>query len=596
MPHYPGSNAVPVTKAGLRCGRSLRLLLLSTGVLGSVVYSVPAWSQVVDPQPVSPVTVTPPTLSPEETRAPFRVEIPTNGSLTPPPGADGVSVSLANVEIDGEFLLANSDIAEVLAGITGRSVTLAEIYSAASKVERIYAQDGYILARISVPPQELEDGGVLRFVLTDGYIEAVDASALPSRIRDTVALRTKELEGKRQITLAEIEEALSFAADLPGISLRSTLVRGNMPGAVRLVLEGEQRLFTGLISIGNQLDPSLGRWGANLQLVSNSLFGMGEQLYGFASADYAFKRYFEGDARQRVLGGGAIVPLGTGAFSLNPEATFATTTPDTGVNVLRTRGKLRRLTLRGQGIVHKTRSEDLRIGLTVEQLDVRNDALDFAVALNRDRYMAARLAATYKVSGPSGDRTNMTVQLSTGLGDIGSINAREAAASRVPFSRLGADTDFVRLEASANTTMPIGGRFQLSLTGSAQTTFGDPVFRSEQFTLEGTDGLSSFIGGETAVDEGFKTRADLSFFGRITSAGRTRALVAPYVFGAFGAGRIAAPTVVERGSIDAWNLGAGVQASLFDRVDVKVEYARSLSRIPLLDDADRVGVNISLRI
>lgn len=595
MPYCPGSNDGAVAKTGPRRGRSLRLLLLSTGALGSALHGVPAWSQAVDPQPVSPVTVIPPDLAPDQKRASVRVEIPAAGSLTPPPGADGVTVSLAKIEIDGEFLLADDDIADILASISGRAVTLAEIYSAASAIERIYARKGYILARVSVPPQELEDGGTLRFVLTDGYIEAVDASALPSRIRDSVALRTKALEGKRQVTLAEIEEALSFAADLPGLSLRSTLVRGALPGAVRLVLEGEQRVLTGLISMGNQLDPSLGRWGTNLQLVSNSLFGLGEQFYGFASADYAFKRYFDGDARQRVLGGGAILPFGKGTFILNPEATFATTTPDTAANVLRTRGKLRRLTLRGQGVLFKARSQDLRLGLAVEQIDVRNDALDFPITLNRDRYMAARLTGTYKASGDAGERTSATVQLSTGLGDLGAINAREAAASRVPFSRLGANPNFVRLDASASAALPIGDRLQLSLATSAQTTFGDPVFRSEQFTLEGSDGLSAFIGGETAVDAGVKTRAELSFFGRLMSGGKARGFVAPYIFGAFGAGRILAPTAVERSSIDAWNLGAGVQANLFERIDVKVEYARSVSSIPALDDADRVGVNISLR-
>lgn len=590
-----GCKAETAPIARRRRRRADKFLLLTAAALGSMLHAAPAWSQSVEPRPVSPVTVTPPDLAPEQKRAPVRIDIPAAGSLSPPPGADGVSVSLASVTIDGEFLFANQHIAARVADITGRSVTLTEIYAAASAIEQIYARSGYILTRISVPPQELEDGGTLRLVLTDGYIEAVDASALPSRVRDTVAMRTKMLEGKRRVTLADIEEALSFAADLPGISLRSTLVRGDLPGAVRLVLEGEQRALTGVISVGNQLDRSLGRWGANVQLVANSLFGMGEQLYGFASADYALKRYFDGEARQRVVGGGAILPLGNGALSINPEATFATTTPDTGVNVLRTRGKLRRLTLRGQGVLLKSRSEDLRLGLAVEQIAVRNDALDFPIALNRDRYMAARLSGTYKASGTAGERTSASVQLSTGLGDIGSIDAGEAAASRVPFSRRGASTKFVRLEAAASAVMPIGNRLQLSLTTSAQTTFGDPVFRSEQFTLEGSDGLSAFIGGKTAVDAGVKTRVELSYFGRMLSAGTARGFFAPYVFGAFGAGRIMAPTAVERSGIDAWNLGAGVQATLFDRVDLKLEYARSMSGIAMLDGADRLGVNVSLR-
>ncbi|NJS13409.1 MAG: hypothetical protein HC788_00985 [Sphingopyxis sp.] len=52
---------------------------------------------------------------------------------------------------------------------------------------------------------------------------------------------------------------------------------------------------------------------------------------------------------------------------------------------------------------------------------------------------------------------------------------------------------------------------------------------------------------------------------------------------------------MERGSIDAFNFGAGLRGTLANRIDFAVEYARSESRIPVLDNVDRVSVTTTLR-
>jgi hemolysin activation/secretion protein len=569
--------------------------LLASAVFMIGLHTTSAWAQNSSSSPVSPVTVTPSTLSPDEQRQPVRVEIPAAGALQPPKGAEEMTVTLGDVKMEGEFLLASQAIPQILTEVVRRPVSLSELYLAASKVEAVYAAAGYVLARVSVPPQELADGGTLRIVIIDGFIEKVDVEALPERVRGPVLRRVGALVGKKQITLGEIEEVLSLASDIPGLALRSTLVRGNQPGAVGLLLEGEQRLVTGRLGIDNELDPSLGRWGGNLQLVLNSPLGLGEQFYGFASSDYAFSRYLSDDPRQRVLGGGALLPVGEGRITLNPEATFATTTPDTAANTLRTQGILRRLTFRGQGIVRKTRRQDIRLGLTIEQLSIRNEALDFPITLNQDRYMAARLAGTYSAAHPDGARSSANVQLSSGLGSLGAISVEEATARATPFSRIGATPEFVTLSVAGRTAVPVGQGFEIAVSANAQTSFGDPVFRSEQFVLEGSEGLSAFVGGETAVDSGMVVRADLSLFRVFRARGKQAGIIAPYVFGAFGAGRLEAPTAVERGTIDAFNFGAGLKANLFDQIDLRLEYAHAVSRIATLDKSDRINVSAALR-
>jgi hemolysin activation/secretion protein len=554
-----------------------------------------ALGQAAGSPPVSPVTVTPPTLAPEGPSSGFAVDIPDAGALQPPPGADALSITLGDVAVEGAFPELSEQIDVILAKVRNRRVSLSEIYAAASEVEAAHARSGFVLARVSVPPQQLVDGGTLRLLVADGFIESVDTSALPNEIRDATAQRVASLEGKRRVTLEDIEEALSIAADLPGLSLRSTLMRGSQPSSAKLVLEGDQQMVSGSIGVDNQLDPSLGRWGLNLQMVVNSALGLGEQIYGFASSDYDVSDFFSGEPKERVLGGGVILPFGSGRLSLNPEVTFATTTPEAELGVLRTRGQLRRLSLRGQAIVSKGRRQDARLGLTAEQVDVRNDALDFASRLNHDRYVALRFSGTLSKTGVDGTRVGFNLQLSQGLGGFGGITASEALRSRTPFSRIGSTPNFTKLAATGRVAVPLDEKFQFSFMGSAQTSFGKPVFRSEQFSLEGADGLSAYLGGRTAVDAGIVGRGELSFVSSLSAESGSSTTVAPYVFAAFGAGRLEAPTAVERSSIRALNYGAGMRAKLFNKLDLRFEYARSASHIAALDEVDRLNVSAAFQ-
>lgn len=562
-------------------------ILLATVGIG--LLSEPAAAQ---QSTVSPVTVAPPTLVPDQRDETISVDIPELGALRPPVGSEDLFVQLRDVTVDGAFPDLAREVETIAASLRGERVSLAEIYSAASEIEAVHARAGYVLARVSVPPQQLADGGTLRLVVTDGFIETVDTSALPQRIREGAAARLASLEGRGQVTLADMEEALSLASDLPGVTLRSTIMQGSRPGGTRLVLEGEQKLLTGRLSVDNQLDPSLGDWGGSLQLALNSALGLGEQIYVFTASDFAMSDFFGDTPREQVVGGGVIMPLVSGRFTINPEATFATTTPDVVPGVLPTQGKLERLSLRGQAVISKSRRKDLRIGLALERMNVWNEALGFGVRLSQDRYSAARLSASYSGVYPSGMATGLSLQLSKGLDILGAISASDAARSDVPLSRIGSDTDFVTLGLDASAAIPIGRDFRFSLVASGQTSFGDPLFRSEQFTLEGPDGLSAFIGGVTAVDSGAVVRAE---FSAVHSVADGRVTLAPYVFAAGGAGELSRPTAVEEKSISAANFGTGIRARLFGLVDLRLEYACSTSRIDELDLVERVNFSTAIR-
>jgi hemolysin activation/secretion protein len=541
----------------------------------------------------APITVTPETLTPQNRDDGFRVEIPQTGALQPPTGSERLSVTLDTVLIDGGFPQVSTETGKIASGLKGRRVTLKEVYDAASAIEAAHARAGYVLARVSVPPQELRDGGTLRIIVTDGFVESVDVSNLPARVRDSVTARVKSLEGKRQVTLADIEQPLLIASEVPGLSLSSTLMRGTQPGGTRIVLEGKQKLVAGSVGIDNSLDRSLDGWAVTAQVALNGALGGGEQIYGFVSSDYDLTHLFDNQSKVRVLGGGAVIPVGDGRLTFNPEITYSRTAPEPVATAPASVGKLRRIALRLGYTLKQTRASSIVLSGGIEQLSATNDVPSFAVRISEDRYMAARAGLNWSSVAGTGARSFISAQLSQGLGDLGGIAKAEALASGVPYSRLGGDNGFTRLTAQLGGSWPIGTGLDLTASAKAQTSFSKPLLRSEQFALEGRDTVSAYTGGETAVDEGYAARIEL---GKSFVPGQGGVVATPYVFASSGAGTLQQPTVLEPGSIKVAGFGAGLKlGGKNGRWSLLAEYAHGISNVVALDNNDRVNLGLVFR-
>lgn len=540
--------------------------------------------------------MTPQTLRPDAP-ASSAINIPVSDGLRPPAGSEALRVSLAGVNVEGGYTELADQTAAVFVGLTGRTLSLAEVYKAASAIEAAYVRAGYILVRVAIPPQQLVDGGTLKIVIVDGFIEDVDTSTVPARSRAIVTARVAGLAGKHHIKLGEIETSLLIANDVPGITLSSTLMRGEQPGGVKLVVNAKQQLLSGSAGIDNSYDRLLDTYRASAQLSLNSALGLGEQFYGFAAGGYDLAEFFTNDTPVRVLGGGAVVPFANGRLMINPEATFSRTQPLMQAGVARTRGTLQRLTLRAGYTIIKTRTQTLAINAAVEQIDETNSALDFGVQISHDRFMAARLGVSYLQEHFDGSFWTVSGLLSQGLGDLGALPVLPMG---VLASRQGATRNFVKLGITLRGAAPVAGGLRLVMTGGGQTAFGQPVFRSEQTALEGADALSAYAGGVTAVDSAVTARSEL-ILPFTSKAFKRRVQIAPYTFVAAGAGWIERPTALERGSIAAAALGAGVRVRLEPLglglglgLSLTAEYAHGFADVPALDRANRFSGSVTL--
>ena len=508
-------------------------------------------------QTISPSQVTPPSLRAPPASNAVTLDIPSPSSTQSPVAADDRSVTLGDVAVGGDFFPELESRTEpFIAPLQGRRTSIAEIFAQAAAMERAYAAEGFVLVRVVVPAQRLVDGSTLRLLVVDGFLDSLEVNAVPSAVRAVVEARVAVLLGQRHLRLAQIERQLLIAGDLAGVTLTSTLTRGDQVGGSKLILQAVYSRESGSVGIDDRLSRELGPWQLMGTFALNSVFRLGEQLYVSGSlSDPA--RAFRHDVPVEVYGGGAVLPLGIDGLAVNPEYTHsATRTPAEPFSPASV-GVFERIALRATYPVIRSREHTFNLSVSFEDIHQRVELSDFGALLNRDRYSVLRLGFTDDTYTAWGASLLSEVNISQGLGGR---SPGDAIASQVPLSRQGASPSFLKASGSIRLGQPLPAQWRLNIVALGQTSRGTPLLRSEQFSLDGVDALSAFTPGTFSVDQGATVRGEL---GRVlyVSARSSSGSIAPYLFAAAGHGSLFDPTSAEQRTITAESLGIGTRAT-----------------------------------
>jgi hemolysin activation/secretion protein len=504
---------------------------------------------------------------------------------------------IGNVTVEGGFPELQAKTSAITARIRERRVTVAEIFAAANAIEQAYAAHGFVLVRVAVPPQQLKNGGTLRLVVIDGFVEGLDVKGIPKKQRALVQARLASLIGERHVTLAEIERRLLLASDVPGLVLSSTITRGTAPGGTLLVLEATWNPVAGTLGIDNRLPPSLGNWELNGALAVNSPLGYGEQLYGAASVGADLGKVFDATTPLQLLGVGALLPIGVDGFKINPEYTNSVTRPAPFLGAPPDVGYYQRFDLRASYPLILTRNQALTFQATYEWAQEHLSPIGFDTDIYNDQYNVARLQLEDHLRLPLGLLAG-TLVFSQGLGGR---SETQAALTGIPLSQQGAFPTFSKLGLDATWTEPLPYDLQGVVIAQGQTSFGHPLFIAEQFSLDGAQAASAYPLGTFSVDEGGTIRSEIQ---RPFPVGWTQArgTIAPYIFGAASQGWIDEPTAVQPGHISAESFGVGLRLGAEGATTIlplgatlSVELARGFSSVAGEGQAYRCNVAFAVK-
>ena len=532
--------------------------------------------------------ITPRTFEPEGRRLEGEIVFSGSPGLEAPEGADELSVTIADVEIAGGFPEL-ADISRAIENsLVGDPVPVSAIFEAAQTLEAAYAQAGYILARVVLPAQTLRDGGVLRLVVVDGYVESTDLGEVPARVRSRIGEVTAPLVGRRGLSLGEIERRLLIAGSTPGTALTSALATGDEPGGTVLTLGAEQRPITGFVAVDNTLAEELGDWALTFGIEANSVLSLGELIYLRASGHPIDDRADDlgaiyGDFPQtRTLAAGAIFPIGTNGLTFNAEAVSSVTTPDVA-DPNQTTSEFDRLSFRMSYPWLRSQKADL---FTEVILELQSE--DFAffeedgdpASIWRDELTVLRFAVDGRRRLDSGSTVFGGLIASFGLEAFGARTADDAANSSLALSQAGADADFSKLELAAGYTRPVAEHLTFSVYGRGQTSFGEPLLSSEKIGIASLTELATFDAGSLSGDSGWVVRGDVLSPWQLDVPSVPFESVTPYLFGAVGAVERYEAAFFQEDTVRAGSLGVGVElvsviAPAFSDASIVMEYGRA---------------------
>ena len=538
--------------------------------------------------PVALAQTVPPAIDPGVIQRQFEPEPTPRPTMPPPivpelapgivpPEAEAIRFTLQGIELDGGTVYDEAELRLLWAELLGQEITLATVFGLAEQLTARYRNDGYILTRALVPPQEISDGRV-RLRIVEGYVDRViiEGEPLPE-----AQLRAKadRITASRPLRNDVLERNLLLLDELPGLSVDSLLRPSpDVPGAAELVLIPNLERISSDVGFSNRGNRYTGPLELSAGVQANSLLGRFDQtqLRGVvnpASPEQLLVAVLEHSQ-----------PLGTDGTRLTFFGSAVWTEPGSLDDGDEVDGNSQSLSLAISHPVILTRQQRVEVraelGLLNSDTDVTNPNPNLIPDDSaKDRIRTLRLGGAWDLADRWAGITSLSGTLSQGL-DI--LDARETGSDDL--SRAEGKSDFAAVALEASRLQSLGQGWSLFVSAKGQYAF-DPLLVSETFDFGGEAYGRAYDSSELTGDHGVAARIELRY-GQLV--GRPWLLsVQPFLSADFGAiwNRESDEEGVDS-SADAASVAFGLRFDLTERISGSIEVAQPLTRSPEIDRDD----------
>jgi hemolysin activation/secretion protein len=492
------------------------------------------------------------------------IDIPNTAKPAAPAADAGVTFTITSVTFDGNTVLPASQLQALATPYTGHPISLADANELAAKVTAAYRDAGYILVRAVVPAQQV-DRGVLRIQILQGYIDKVKIQGDAGGARPYLEAYGEKIAAAKPLTAKVLERELLLASDLAGMNVRSVLTASQTAvGAADLTLVVTPKKVDAFLAADNRGSRYLGPYELQAGVFFNDAFGTGGRL--------GINGVITPDSGPDMIYGGVSFdqPLGTDGLKWFSAFSYASTKPGSTLRVFNTEGSS---TNANTALSYPfIRSRDFNLlgsaGFAFHDTKSDNNVVN-PLFSDHTRALTANLFANALDNW--GGYSTASVTLTQGLPVFG------ATKSSDPFkSRVGASGTYTRGNFELTHEQPLVGRLSVMLGASGQTSFGDPLLASEQFSL-GADSFDrgydpSEVTGDSALAGRIEPRFDVIDRAAIFSNVQA--------YGFFEGGEVWQTQALAGtpGSQTLSSAGAGLRFVVADRMNADLEWAKPLER------------------
>jgi hemolysin activation/secretion protein len=243
---------------------------------------------------------------------------------------------VTRVQVGGVTYFSEEQVRALFAPLEGRRIRLGMLREQADRLQELYANAGFLLTRVIVPPQRIKSG-VVTIEVVEGYIGEISLDDKAVVGGNLAQATLSSLRGQRPLNIRDLDGKLLLLNDIPGLSVKALLRPGEELGSAEMILStaptpnqaflsvsntGSKAIGPAIYSAGYTVNSPLGRPGALDLTVSAA--GQGLQELVALSARYAVPvgskgivLYIGGLAAESKPGGeSAILDVNTTSYSI----------------------------------------------------------------------------------------------------------------------------------------------------------------------------------------------------------------------------------------------------------------------------------------
>lgn len=197
--------------------------------------------------------------------------------LAIPARADSVQFTLQQLTLSGNRILSTAELQSFWQPMLGQNVTLAEIYTLANRLSAHYQAQGYILSRVIVPEQTVQDGRI-RLQVIEGKIGRVGLVGTGSEQRLPRAY-ADQLTQEPVTTAKTLERMILLFGDLAGVTAQAFVKPMSAQGELELVVQMTDKPTQFNLGIHNRVSKSVGDVRVEASVLAGNWFGWFDQHY-----------------------------------------------------------------------------------------------------------------------------------------------------------------------------------------------------------------------------------------------------------------------------------------------------------------------------
>lgn len=476
----------------------------------------------------------------------------------PPENAKRIRFTLEKLEIESMTAMSREEVLPVFSQFIHKEITLNQLYEIADKLTALYANSGYILSRVIVPPQRIEKG-VVRLKVIEGYIDSVVINGLDEPRQDFFDKIAQKITNSRPLHNDDLERYLLLLNDLPGFHFKSVLKASEKnPGASNLILNPSFKPWDMTVMIDNYGSETSGPYQTLLQGKVHNVFGQldtASLTVATVPNDPQELHYFSFEHQSLLNSEGLRLLLNATYTQSEPDGDFYKTTEvETDSSIF------------GIGLSYPLiRSRQSNWILKGDLSSRQSKTEQFSETQAEDRLRKLRLATVYDQADNflKGGVSQFQVSVIKGL-DIGDAKVE---------SRL-AEKDFQYYQIGLRRIQKLSNVWGLDVHLQLQKS-NESLPASELFGIGGERKTRGYEPAEWIADSGYAMALELNYqMSRVPWKGNVQF----YGFYDFAKAELEEPLPAEEKNIEINSFGLGTRLGLSKHLNFNFEMAKPIDR------------------